>query len=141
MVVEHKTPNPPPSLPNRVRPTLTEEEQKKYETVLGHFADPKFVVPGVGDGKHTLTEEENFWLTRECILRYLRATKWSEKDAIHRIEETLKWRHEFGYYNDEMTPAGVENEVIAYPRQIGRSAYIPYVSFLGPHRQRARVWL
>lgn len=147
MVVEHKTPIPPPSLPGRTRPTLTEEEQKKYETVLGHFTDPKFVVPGVDDGKHTLTEEEKFWLvsafelwlispdvertsvsfasqTRECILRYLRATKWIEKDAIHRLEETLKWRHEFGYYNEEMTPAGVENEVIAYPTKIGLSAHI-----------------
>lgn len=110
MVLEHKTPNPPPVLPAPTRPTLTEDEQQKYETVLGHFADPKFVVPGVGDGKHTLTEEEKFWLTRECLLRYLRATKWNEKDAIHRIEETLKWRHEFGYYTDEMSPAGVENE-------------------------------
>lgn len=110
MVVEHKTPIPPPSLPARTRPTLTEEEQKKYETVLEHFTDPNFVVPGVGDGKHTLTEEEKFWLTRECMLRYLRATKWNEKDAIHRLEETLKWRHEFGYYGEEMTPAGVENE-------------------------------
>ncbi|KAG8982503.1 hypothetical protein FRB90_006735 [Tulasnella sp. 427] len=110
MVIIQKTAIPPPSLPNRTRPTLTEEEQKKYETVLVHFTDAEFVLPGVDDGKHVLVEEEKFWLTRECLLRYLRASKWNEKDAIRRLEETLKWRHEFGYFNDEMTPSGVENE-------------------------------
>lgn len=71
MVLEHKTPNPPPVLPAPTRPTLTEDEQQKYETVLGHFADPKFVVPGVGDGKHTLTEEEKFWLVSARRVRLI----------------------------------------------------------------------
>ncbi|KAI5289341.1 hypothetical protein KEM54_004035 [Ascosphaera aggregata] len=49
------------------------------------------------------------WLTRECLLRYLRATKWNVHDAIARLEKTLVWRREYGvekhdsdYINIEM---------------------------------------
>lgn len=43
--------------------------------------------------------------------RYLRATKWaSAKVAIERLEGTLKWRREYGIY-DELTAELVEPEV------------------------------
>jgi hypothetical protein len=48
--------------------------------------------------------------SRECLLRYLRAAKWIEATAITRLEDTLKWRREFGLY-DKVTPEHVENEV------------------------------
>lgn len=45
------------------------------------------------------------------IKRYLRATKWaSAKVAIERLEGTLKWRREYGIY-DELTAELVEPEV------------------------------
>ncbi len=44
------------------------------------------------------------------MLRYLRATKWVEADAITRLVSTLKWRREFGL-NDLVTPEYVEPEV------------------------------
>lgn len=44
------------------------------------------------------------------MLRYLRATKWDQKAAVTRLEETLKWRREFGFY-DEMTSEYVSPEV------------------------------
>lgn len=44
------------------------------------------------------------------MLRYLRAVKWDEKSAITRLEGTLKWRREFGIY-DQMTNEYVEPQV------------------------------
>lgn len=35
------------------------------------------------------------WITRECLLRYLRASKWSVPDAITRLLATLAWRREY----------------------------------------------
>jgi hypothetical protein len=41
---------------------------------------------------------------------YLRATKWVQAEAINRLEGTLKWKREFGFY-DKMTPEHIEPEV------------------------------
>lgn len=48
------------------------------------------------------------WLTRECILRYLRASKWLVPDATTRLLATLAWRREYilgshtaEYFSDE----------------------------------------
>lgn len=35
------------------------------------------------------------WLTRECLLRYLRAAKWSLPEATKRLLATLVWRREY----------------------------------------------
>jgi len=43
-----------------------------------------------------ITEDERMWLTRECLLRYLRATKWKPQDALRRLQGTLSWRREYG---------------------------------------------
>lgn len=36
------------------------------------------------------------FLTRECLLRYLRATKWDVAGALKRLQSTLSWRREYG---------------------------------------------
>lgn len=51
--------------------------------------------------------------SHECILRYLRATTWNTDATLQRIEETLKWRREFGLY-DVVTAELVEPEVSLY---------------------------
>lgn len=43
--------------------------------------------------------------------RYLRASKWIVSTAIQRVEDTLKWRREYGLYDDRMSAAHVEPEV------------------------------
>ena len=48
--------------------------------------------------------------THECLLRYLRASKWNLNNANQRLEDTLKWRREFGLYN-KVNAAHVEPEV------------------------------
>lgn len=79
---------------------LTPEEEGKYQQVLEHFQ--KFVEKEhpvndvAGAPRHELLDEELAWLTRECFLRYLRATKWKVDATIKRIEETILWRRAFG---------------------------------------------
>lgn len=83
---------------------LEKEHSDKYVQVFKHFAAADFVA-GLSEAEakgkdksayKPLTDSEKGWLTRECFLRYLRATKWVVADAIERIELTLAWRREFG---------------------------------------------
>ena len=48
------------------------------------------------------------WLTRECILRYLRATKWDVHQAGLRLQSTLTWRQEYGL--EKHTPEYISPE-------------------------------
>ncbi|KAL0954980.1 hypothetical protein HGRIS_003910 [Hohenbuehelia grisea] len=102
-------PIPPAPVEDDPRKNLTEQEAQMYQTVLDHFSNPEFVIPHVDNGQ--LTEEEKFWLSRECLLRYLRATKWVVDKAIERLNVTLKWRREFGLY-DHVTASHVEPEAV-----------------------------
>lgn len=100
------TQSPPPTHISDPLPSSSEidaEQTKLYEQVLAHFTS----------AADALSEHEKFWLSRECILRYLRATKWKADQAIERLEATLKWRKEFGIdmENGKVTPEHVEPEV------------------------------
>ncbi|KAI0787410.1 CRAL/TRIO domain-containing protein [Fomes fomentarius] len=93
------TVDPPVLPPNLI---LTDAQQKMYDEVLQHFDK---------EGSD-LTEEEKFWLSAECLLRFLRAVKWASADAaIKRLEGTLKWRREFGLY-ELITASHVEPEAL-----------------------------
>ncbi|KAI0316055.1 hypothetical protein OF83DRAFT_1173255 [Amylostereum chailletii] len=108
--VDHH-PLDPPTLPKDATPppdTLTDDQKGMHKAVLEHFQNAEYKLPDVEKGD--LMDEEKFWLSSECMLRYLRAVKWSNaKAAIQRIEETLRWRREFGLY--ETTPDDVKPEV------------------------------
>jgi hypothetical protein len=103
---------PAPSATVPERPQLTAEEQAKYEEVLAYMK-------GIGElptssakkRKETapLSDVEKYFLSRECILRYLRATKWNVVDAKKRLEGTIVWRREYG--TDTMTADVIEPEV------------------------------
>ncbi|EIN09807.1 CRAL/TRIO domain-containing protein [Punctularia strigosozonata HHB-11173 SS5] len=104
------TPLPPPPVKEGFKPPnydLTPAQEEMRKKVLAKFDDAEYKLPGVEDGK--LTEDEQFWLSYECILRYLRASKWVVDTAITRLESTLKWRREFGLYTT-VTAAHVEPE-------------------------------
>ncbi|KAK6198109.1 CRAL-TRIO domain-containing protein [Scheffersomyces amazonensis] len=83
---------------------LTPDQQTKYDQILEHFKvySKREDIP-VNDQPnaetHPLVEEELAWLTKECFLRYLRATKWKLDAAIKRMEETIIWRRTFGVVN------------------------------------------
>ncbi|KAI0044925.1 CRAL/TRIO domain-containing protein [Auriscalpium vulgare] len=101
---------PPPPAPADAQPLhqLTAGQAELQEKVQAHFEKDGYKIPGVQDG--ALTDDEKFWLTYECTLRYLRGTKWNLKNAIDRIEGSLKWRREFGIYT--LSAADVEPEAV-----------------------------
>ncbi|MCP8719630.1 MAG: SEC14 family lipid-binding protein [Asgard group archaeon] len=82
---------------------LDEEQQEKYDSILAHFEEYITKDIPVNDQPnaptHPILEEELAWLTKECFLRFLRATKWKLDAAIERIEDTIVWRRTFGVIN------------------------------------------
>lgn len=81
------------------------EHEKKYDAVLNHFkTTDKYPV---GEGTYPISEwkplnkYEKAWLSKQCILRYLRACNWKEQDAIKRITGSIIWRREFGIAGGE----------------------------------------
>ncbi|KAF9000595.1 CRAL-TRIO domain-containing protein [Cyathus striatus] len=80
-----------------------------YDELYNHFTKDDYALPEVEKGG--LMEVEKFFLTRECLLRFLRATKWKVTQAIRRLENTLKWRREFGIY-DKVSTEHVEPEAV-----------------------------
>ena len=91
------------------RPALTAEEQTKYDWLLERAKSwsevPSHHHP---DKAGPLTDSEKLWLTRECLLRYLRATRWHEKEAEKRLLGTLTWRREYGV--EELTADHISPE-------------------------------
>jgi hypothetical protein len=79
-------------------PAHTADQQTKYEELLAAAKSWETLPKTSTKGGETapLTDSERIWLTRECLLRYLRATKWNVAQAIKRLQETLVWRREFG---------------------------------------------
>ncbi|CUM63650.1 uncharacterized protein PRCAT00001233001 [Priceomyces carsonii] len=79
---------------------LDEEQQEKYDTILSYFQNyikKELPINDLPDAPlHSLIDDELAWLTKECFLRYLRATKWKVDSAIKRIEDTILWRRTFG---------------------------------------------
>ncbi|TVY86744.1 CRAL-TRIO domain-containing protein [Lachnellula willkommii] len=99
--VESAVPSPPA--------TLTADQQSKYESLLETVKSWE-EVPSTTGKNRPVTENEIMWLSKECLLRYLRATKWHTADAAKRILGTLTWRREYGVEDltaDEISP---ENE-------------------------------
>ncbi|KDR76225.1 hypothetical protein GALMADRAFT_247498 [Galerina marginata CBS 339.88] len=114
---------------------LSPAEQKMYDEVLGHLTrtTPVYTIPNIEKGE--LTEDEKFWISRECILRYLRASKWKVSNAIHRLEGTLKWRREYGIYDvvsaQHVEPEAVTGKAVIYGYDVaGKPAF-----YMIPSRQ------
>ncbi|CEL55475.1 CRAL-TRIO domain-containing protein C23B6,04c OS=Schizosaccharomyces pombe (strain 972 / ATCC 24843) GN=SPCC23B6.04c PE=1 SV=1 [Rhizoctonia solani AG-1 IB] len=107
----HVTSVPPPAPTTNPSLNLNEEQADVYGIALKHYSNPAYVIPNVDAQKGALAEEEKQWLTRECLLRYLRASKWVLATTITRLDDTLKWRREYGLY-DLVTPEHVEPEAL-----------------------------
>ena len=95
-----KTPVPgPPSIskPQKAAP-LTPEQEVKYATVLAQVSNWETIPATTAKNapQAPITDHERMWLTRECLLRYLRATKWVTANALRRLQSTLSWRREYG---------------------------------------------
>lgn len=86
----------PTTKPPKPAPLSTDQEIK-YATVLSKVSSWK-TIPSDTTKKATqvpLEDRERMWLTRECLLRYLRATKWNTAQALTRLQATLSWRREY----------------------------------------------
>jgi hypothetical protein len=91
---------------------LTPDQQSKYEAILKAVSEWTTVPTTSAKNAPTapITDDERMFLTRECLLRYLRATKWNVAEAITRLQRTLTWRREYGL--EKLTPdyISIENE-------------------------------
>ncbi|KAH9999154.1 CRAL/TRIO domain-containing protein [Xylariaceae sp. FL0662B] len=119
------------------KPALTADQQTKYDWLLER-AKSWSEVPSTMGKSGPLTDSERMWLTMECLLRYLRATKWHEKQSEKRLLETLTWRREYGV--ESLTPEhiGPENATgkqftVGYDKQARPCHY------LNPGRQNTDV--
>lgn len=103
-------PGPDSKLPEK--PVLTESQQKMYNEILQHFeAVTELAKSPKSKETMPLSDKEKAWLSKECFLRYLRATKWNVSHSIKRLEETLLWRRGFGIDPDtSLTPEMVSDE-------------------------------
>ncbi|KAF8183935.1 CRAL-TRIO domain-containing protein [Pholiota molesta] len=129
-------PPPPTTYDDDPRANISAEEQKMYDEVLAHFTktDPVYTIPQA-EKDAELMDEEKFWLSRDCLLRYLRASKWKVNAAIQRLEATLKWRREFGMYDkldaDLVEPEAVTGKEILFGYdKLGKPAF-----YMIPSRQ------
>ncbi|KAI1102399.1 CRAL/TRIO domain-containing protein [Jackrogersella minutella] len=133
-----KTPLPTPTASSSVpeKPELTADHQSKYEWLLKRVKSWTEVHSKEKSGP--LTDSEKMWLTRECLLRFLRATKWHEKESEKRLMETLAWRREYGVEELDPDHIGPEN---ATGKQIllGYDKHCRPCHYLSPGRQNTDV--
>ena len=89
---------PAPGCKPAAAPALTADQQTKYDQLLADVRSWESLP--TTHAKHAesapLSDDERMWLTRECLLRYLRATKWNLHHATTRLRSTLIWRREYG---------------------------------------------
>ncbi|KAK6462156.1 CRAL-TRIO domain-containing protein [Scheffersomyces coipomensis] len=134
-------------------PSLSDDQKAKYQHVLSHFQNEDLTIAISEDNhKHKdkslykpLTIDEKSWLTRECFLRYLRATKWNEIDAIDRIELTLAWRREFEIDKFYDKDNGVNGDLVSVENETGKEVILGFDNdsrpclYLKPGRQNTKT--
>ncbi|KAI3406334.2 PDR16 [Candida oxycetoniae] len=132
-------------------PKLSNDQKAKYLKVLKHFQNPQLTIANSEeDHKHKhrsseLTVAEKSWLTKECFLRYLRATKWHVEEAIDRIELTLAWRREFGISETFDKDNRVNGDLVSQENETGKEVILGYENesrpclYLKPGRQNTKT--
>ncbi|KAJ7650156.1 CRAL/TRIO domain-containing protein [Roridomyces roridus] len=93
---------PPENVLASSQPELTESQKEMQQAVTTHFETSEY---------DSLMDVEKMWLSYECILRFLRGSKWKVDVAITRLNATLKWRREYGVY-DTLSAENIEPEAV-----------------------------
>lgn len=102
---------------------LDDTQQQKYDEVLVHFLQLQDLpVVEKSEERSPLTDSEKCWLTKECFLRYLRASKWKVENCKKRIENTLVWRRTFGIDPDSTLTA----ELVAPENESGKQIILGF---------------
>jgi CRAL/TRIO, N-terminal domain len=72
----------PPTTPcvSDPRADLKDVERAMYDEVLEHFSRDNYTIPGVDDG--ALMEREKFFVSYECILRWVSVSKRTRAQHI-----------------------------------------------------------
>ncbi|KAK8242082.1 CRAL/TRIO domain protein [Phyllosticta capitalensis] len=91
----HPLPQSKPPSPT----TLTADQEAKYQELLEAVKKwekvPKTSAKNAEE--EPLSDDERMWLSKECLLRYLRAVKWASASAAEkRVLDSLVWRREYG---------------------------------------------
>lgn len=118
-------------------PELSNEQTTKYNSLHNMVSGwSSLPVSSVKDAEHTdITELEQMWLSRECLLRYLRATTWDVNNAIKRLRTTLIWRREYGITSK------LTSEYVSAENETGKQWLLGYdiagrsCHYLNPSRQ------
>lgn len=127
------------------RPTppakLEADQEAKLSEMLSYFRAledyPCSLKPG-----ETKREPANDWeklrmLSRESMLRYLRATKWDVPSAKKRLTESIAWRREFGV--DDLNPAELEREAKSGKETVmGFDNHARPLHYMNPHRNNTK---
>ncbi|PWN38851.1 CRAL/TRIO domain-containing protein, partial [Ceraceosorus guamensis] len=116
---------------------LTTAQSEAYDKMLRYFKQDVTQYPislATGAAKQPATEWEKLrLLSRESMLRYLRATKWDVSQAQKRLTETIAWRREFGV--DKLDP-----DEMAHEAKSGKETVLGYdnkarpLHYMHPHR-------
>ncbi|KAI9816775.1 MAG: hypothetical protein M1827_001420 [Pycnora praestabilis] len=89
---------------------LTDDQEAKYASLLQSVSAWTQVPNTSISPTAPITDSERMWLTRECLLRYLRAVKWNVAEAGKRLLGTLTWRREYGLESHTAEYISPENE-------------------------------
>ncbi|RAL14600.1 CRAL/TRIO domain protein [Aspergillus homomorphus CBS 101889] len=97
-----------PTPPAQLQP----DQQAKYAEVFKSVSEWTTLPTTSAKNAPTapITDSERMFMTRECILRYLRASKWNVSEATARIQRTLTWRREYGVEKLTADYISIENE-------------------------------
>ena len=118
----------PPGTKVLPRIPLTADEKPKLEWLTERaraFTEVKVESPKAKVGSGPLTDDERMWMTRECLIRYLRATRWDEKESEKRLMQSLAWRREFGVAELTAEHISHENETgKPSPKQVEHLVYM-----------------
>ncbi|KAH0547555.1 hypothetical protein FGG08_000280 [Glutinoglossum americanum] len=136
-----KTPftSPLPASQPGERAPLTADQEAKYTFLLSAVSAWTSVPTTSAKNAPTepIADEERMWLTRECLLRYLRAVKWNTTEAQKRLLGTLTWRREYGA--DTATP-----DYISPENETGKQVILGYDNasrpclYLSPSKQNTQ---
>ncbi|KAJ5152233.1 hypothetical protein N7492_010528 [Penicillium capsulatum] len=111
-LIKKPFPRPLESAKPQAPAQLNADQQSRYDAVLRTVSSWTEIPTKAEKNAPTaaITDNERMWLTRECLLRYLRATKWNVAEAETRLKTTLTWRREYGM--EKLTPdyISIENE-------------------------------
>ena len=104
---------------------LTTDQETKYNTLLEIVKSWK-EIPSTKGKDGPIVESEIMWLTRDCLLRYLRATKWVVADASKRLLGTLSWRRDYDV--DSL----LDGEIVSPENETGKQLILGYDNFARP---------